>query len=135
MKGLIACKAAFFVGGNAGYWDIFDALQSAFFVQNQNIGSQDVIDGIIRETKTDFEQWRRYYYDSKTMEAVEEDFLLTEHYGIHSVPCLIINGKYPISGAQPLPQIIHAIYTAAEETGSGQADGASCRLEDGKMNC
>lgn len=56
MKGLIACKAAFFVGGDAAYWDVFDALQNALFVQNRNIGEQNVIDDVIRETDIDFNQ-------------------------------------------------------------------------------
>ncbi len=135
MKALIACKAAFFTGGSSGYWDVFDALQNALFVQNRNIEAQDVIDDIIRETRIDFEQWKQHYGDARTKEAVEKDFLLAEQYKIHSVPCLIINGKYQVSGAQPLPQIIHAINSSAEKMETNMSDGASCRLDGNKMEC
>ena len=109
MKGLIACKAAFFTGGNAAYWDVFDALQNALFVQNIDIGEQDIIDDVVRQTNIDFENWKLYYEDPKTKEAVEKELLLAKQYGINSVPCLIINGKRHVSGALKLPQIIEAI--------------------------
>ena len=109
MKGLIACKAAFFVGGNAAYWDVFDALQNALFVQNIDIGEQDIIDDVVRKTNIDFENWKLYYEDVKTKGAVENELLLAKQYGINSVPCLIINGKRHVSGALKLPQIIEAI--------------------------
>ena len=135
MKALTACKAAFFAGGDAEYWKMFDALQNALFVQNRDIGAQDVIEAVVRETQIDFDLWKRHYNDSKTKDAVEKDLRLAEGYGIHSVPCLIINGKYRVSGAQSLPQIIRALKAAAEETQASPPAGASCRLDGGKMEC
>jgi predicted DsbA family dithiol-disulfide isomerase len=134
MKGLIACKAAFFVGGDALYWDVFDALQNALFVQNRNIGEQNIIDDIIRETDIDFNLWKRHYEDPKTKEAVEDDLLLAEQYGINSVPCLIINGKHRVSGAQSLPRIVNKIYTLIEEDLSKSNTGV-CRFDGEKMEC
>jgi predicted DsbA family dithiol-disulfide isomerase len=134
MKGLIACKAAFFVGGDALYWDVFDALQNALFVQNRNIGEQNVIDDVIGETDIDFNQWKRHYEDPKTKEAVEDDLLLAEQYSINSVPYLIINGKHRVSGAQPLPRIVNKIYTLIEEDLSKSNTGV-CRFDGEKMEC
>ena len=115
MKGLLACKAAFFTGGEGAYWDVFDALQTAFFVQSRNIGDQDVINDIIRETGLNFGQWQYHYEDPQTIEAVESDLLLVEQYGITSVPSLIINGKHRASGALPLRRIISSIQKAMGE--------------------
>jgi predicted DsbA family dithiol-disulfide isomerase len=114
MKGLLACKAAYFTGGEGAYWDVFDALQTAFFVHSRNIGDQAVIDEIIRETQLDFVKWQRHYQDSKTMEAVEGDLLLAEQYGITVVPTLIIGGKHRVAGALPLARIISSIEKAKE---------------------
>jgi predicted DsbA family dithiol-disulfide isomerase len=125
MKALIACKAAFFTDGDAGYWDVFDALQDALFVQNRNIGAQDVLEDVVSETKIDFEQWKRRYDDAGTREAVEKDLLLADQYGIHSVPSLVINGTHLVSGAQPLTQIIHAIHALAEEADQPVGKGLS----------
>lgn len=114
MKGLLACKAASFTGGEGAYWDVFDALQNAFFVQSRNIGDQDVIKEIIRETGLDFGKWQDHYQDPKTMEAVEKDLQLVEHYDITSVPTLIINGKHRVVGALPLPRVISSIQKVRE---------------------
>ncbi len=135
MNVLEACKAAYFAAGSAGYWDVFDALQKALFVQNRNIEEQDVIEACVKETGIDFEKWKQHVGMSNTKEAVEEDLLLAKRYGIHGVPCLIINGKHRVSGAQPLSQIIHAIQSAFKETEDAAPNGASCHLEGGKMEC
>lgn len=135
MKALIACKAAYFVAGDSGYWDVFDALQNALFVQNRNIESQNVIDDCIRELNIDFKQWEQHYNNDNTKEAVEQDFLLAEKYRIHSVPCLIINGTHRINGALPLQQIIDALFSATETQEEIHPDGASCRLDGNKLEC
>jgi predicted DsbA family dithiol-disulfide isomerase len=70
MKGLIACKAAYFAAGDAGYWDVFDALQNALFVQNRNIGNPDVIRDCIREANIDFGEWELHYNKDGTREGI-----------------------------------------------------------------
>lgn len=135
MKALIACKAAYFTEGDAGYWDVFDALQNALFVQNRNIEEQDVINECIRQSDIDFTKWEQHYNSGNTKEAVEKDLLLANKYGVNVVPCLIIDGKYQISGAQPLAQIIQAIREAAKTQENSLSTGAACRLDGGKINC
>lgn len=135
MNALTACKAAYFVGGNAAYWDVFDALQDALFVQNRNVEAEDIIEDCVRATTIDFATWKKHYANPLTKEAVEKDLLLAEQYGIHSVPCLVINGEYRIDGALPLPQIIHAIYSASETKDTDQSAGGICRLDGDKMEC
>ncbi len=128
MKVLTACKAAFFTAGEAGYWDVFDALQKALFVQNRNIEDLGIIHDCIRQSGIDFAEWEQHFNSSETLEAVEQDLLLARQYGIRGVPCLIINGKYPISGAQPLVHVIKAIQNAVETQEETSVAGASCRL-------
>lgn len=109
MKALMACKAAYFTAGGPGYWDVFDALQSALFVQNKNIEEPDIISGCVRQSGVDFVKWEENYRAGTTKDGVENDLLLAEQYGIKVIPCLIINGTYRISGAQPLAQIVKAV--------------------------
>ncbi|GLC81754.1 DsbA family oxidoreductase [Lacrimispora brassicae] len=135
MKALTACKAAYFTAGDAGYWDVFDALQNALFVKNRNIEELDIINECIRQSGIDFAKWEQHYNSDNTKEAVEKDLLLANQYGVDVVPCLIIDGKYRISGAQPLTQIIQAIQDAAETQEPPLSAGASCRLDGGKINC
>ena len=112
MKPLIACKAAYFTAGDAGYWDVFDALQNALFVQNRNIEDRTVIDDCIRASGIDYEKWEQHYSNDATKEAVEDDFRLARQYGVRGVPCLVVDGKYLIGGARSLEQIIQAIDSA-----------------------
>lgn len=137
MKPLTACKAAFFTAGEAGYWNVFDALQKALFVQSRNIEDDAVINDCVRESGIDFDLWEQHFKSAATTEAVEKDFLLANQYRIQGVPCLIIDGKYRVSGAQPLEQILNAVTKAAEaqEQSADPADGAACRLEDGSIKC
>ena len=109
MKGLLACKAAYFAGGSASYWDVFDALQNALFVRSLNIGDQEVIESVVRETLADFDAWKKHYEAPETLEAVEADLMLAERYGVRSVPHLVINGKHHVSGAIGLDKIIEAL--------------------------
>lgn len=67
--------------------------------------------------------------------SVEKDLLLANQYGINGVPCLILDGKYQINGAQPLTQIIKAVRGVAESKEKIASEGAACRLDNGKINC
>lgn len=109
MKALIACKAAHFTAGETGYWDVFDALQNALFVQNCNIEENDVIEDCVKKSGIDFVVWEKNYNSEETKDAVERDFLLAKQYNIQGVPCLIVDGKQQISGAQSLSEIIQLI--------------------------
>lgn len=135
MNALFACKAAYFVAGDLGYWEVFDALQYAFFVESRNVGEREVIEDCIQKAAIGLEDWRRHYGSSKTKAAVEEDLSLAVKYEIQSVPCLIINGKSRINGAYHLPQIIQAITYAVKSNDEALHTGASCRLDDGKLEC
>lgn len=109
MKALIACKAAYFVAENDGYWDVFDNLQNALFVQNLNIEDDEIINECVKKSGIDFDSWAIHYNAKETKEEVEKDLLLVKEYNIQGVPALIINGKHQISGAQSLSKIIQTI--------------------------
>ena len=135
MNGLIACKAAYFVAGDAGYWDVFDALQNTLFVQNRNIEEKEIISDCVIKCGIDFESWVKHYNSEETKDAVESDFLLVKQYNIQGVPALVINGNQQISGAQPLSKIIQVIEGIEKDKEQPSADSASCRLVDGKIEC
>ncbi|WP_128424949.1 DsbA family oxidoreductase [Gudongella oleilytica] len=115
MKALTACKAAYYVGGDQVYWDVLDALQYALFVQNRDVGSQDVIEEVVKETGIDFESWKLYFSDKNTLEEVEKDLSLADLYGIRSIPHLVINGRFRVSGAQSISNIVRSIEEVKQE--------------------
>lgn len=147
MKGLTACKAAYFVAGSNGYWDVFDSLQNALFVQSKNIEDQDVMRECIRSCGIDVLKWEQHYNSADTLEAVKKDLLLAEQYGIDLIPCLIINGTNPLSGVHSLEEIVQAIRAAEESQdteeprdggaakGAAIIPGAACRLDGDKISC
>lgn len=135
MKGLIACKAAYFVAGDAGYWNVFDALQNALFVQNQNIEEKEIIADCVRKCGIDFAAWDLHFNSVEVKVAVESDFLLAKEYNIQGVPCLVIDGKQQISGALPLSNIVQIINGVVETKEQPSTDEESCKLVDGKIEC
>ena len=112
MNALYACKAAGFTAGESGYWDTFDALQYAFFVENRNIEDYNVIASAIKLLSFDFDTWNKYYLSEAVKEAVLADFSLVNQYGIKSVPTLVVNKSLIISGTQPLDRIIERLEKA-----------------------
>ena len=109
MNALHACKAAALVAGEDGYWDAFDALQNALFVENKNIENQEIIDSVMKTLSFDFDSWRGYYSSDKVKKGVLDDFSIARKYGINSVPTLVVNEKNIIPGAQSLDKIIENV--------------------------
>ena len=109
MNALYACKAAGFTAGEEAYWNVFDALQYAFFVENKNIEDDNVIEYAIKHFSFSFEDWKQYYTSKAVKDAVFDDFSLVEHYGINSVPALVVNKAHIISGTQPLDTLIEQL--------------------------
>ena len=142
MNGLLAAKAASVVAGEAGYWTIFDALQTGLFVDSQNIDDLTVIEAIVKKSSIDFDKWQQAFVDPATLTLVEDDFRLANAYQLTGVPALIINRKYLLNGAQPMDQIIQAIQTIKEKEmptlevlETSDSENSSCNMEDGKWVC
>ncbi len=115
MPSLYAAKAAGFIGGQSAYWDLFDKLQHAFFVENKNVEKTEVIYECVEKTELDFNKWKEHFYSNRVKDAVYEDFKLVAKYNIEEVPTLVINGKYKISGAHPYEDLLKVINKTSEE--------------------
>lgn len=110
-------------------------MQNALFVQNRNIEELEIIKDCVKQSGIDFSKWEQHYNSSRIKEEVEKDLLLANQYGIRGVPCLVIDGKYQVNGAQPLEQIKLAIQNALETQKQASSTDAFCRLVDGKLKC
>ncbi|MGX7200920.1 DsbA family oxidoreductase [Enterococcus plantarum] len=142
MNSLLASKAAGVVGGQTGYWSVFDALQTGLFVNSQNIDDLNVIESIVKASSIDFKKWQQTFTDPATLTLVEDDFLLANTYQLTGDPALIVNGKYLISGAQPMDQISQAIETIKDKETpiievieNNESEHGSCNMENGKWVC
>lgn len=141
---LLAAKAAGILWGQEAYWAVFDQLQDYLFVKNQNIEDLEVIQAAMADLPYDSQEWLKQFEDPATEAQVLADLQLGQNYGVYSAPTLVINQKYAISGAQPLPVIDKALQQISQEEGiplnklQGLTDlgqGPSCKLEDGQWSC
>ncbi|WP_161878981.1 DsbA family oxidoreductase [Alkalibacterium sp. MB6] len=139
---LKAAKAAGLLNGQHAYWEIFDVLQHALFVDNKDISNLDIIEKIIEQSSIDSSSWKEQFESPETEQAVLEDLRLVENYGIKGAPALVIEGKYLISGAQPQEVIEETIEQIAEKEGlqltglqlmGSNAD--ACQIVDGNWQC
>ena len=142
--GLKAAKAAGLIGGDDMYWDVFDRIQNKLFVENKNIEDIVVLEEAVKETGISFDEWKAMFERDETENAVLEDLQLAQAYGIHSVPTLVINQKYAISGARSQEEIEKTLAKISKDEGiplnklqTLQMDetGASCSIVDGKWQC
>lgn len=142
VKPLRAAKAGKLLGGEEVYWDVFDALQKALFTDNKNIEDEEVIFEIIKGLNIDFEKWLEYFNSQEVIEAVDADLYLARQYNIQSVPALIVDQRYILSGAQPYEVILESLkeiykekYKDEEVKLESIGSGESCNFEDGQWKC
>ncbi|NYD67563.1 DsbA family oxidoreductase [Agromyces atrinae] len=115
LNGLRAAKAAWFVGGEAAYWDAFDALQAAFFIQSKDVGDDGVIRSAIAGSGINVDAWSAHYESDAVADAVTADLSRAAQYGVRGVPALVVNGEHLISGAQPLAALKDALTRIGDE--------------------
>jgi predicted DsbA family dithiol-disulfide isomerase len=72
-----------------------------------DISDFEVLKMCASEIGINVEQWEKDYHSEKISQALDEDLYFASQNGINSVPTLIANGKYKLTGAQP--------YAALEE--------------------
>lgn len=141
MKPLRAAKAAFLVGGESQYWDVFDALQKALFTDNLDINDETVIKETVEKTGIDYDMWCSFYESDISLLEVENDFKVAKSYGIQSVPSLVIDGKYLINGALDEDYLIKILKNKLEEKSrvstleTLNVDGEACVFENDTWRC
>jgi len=99
--GLLACKAAEAQGGNSMHHKMFNRIQKAHMTDCYDINDFEVLKMCASEIGINVEQWEKDYHSEKVSQALDEDLYFASQYGINSVPTLIANGKYKLTGAQP----------------------------------
>lgn len=115
MKPLWACKAAFFVGGNGAYWDVFDALQADLFTHSKNIEDDAIIEAAVQNAGVDVARWSALFCSEEVAAAVEEDLALARAYGIRSVPTLVIDRQHMVNGAVGLEELVRVVHAIAKD--------------------
>ncbi|MEJ7834517.1 MAG: DsbA family oxidoreductase [Nocardioides sp.] len=97
-----------------------EALLHAYFVEARNVADHDVLLEVAGETGLDPEVTRRVLNSAQHVDAVEADIRQAAAYGATGVPFFVIDGRYAISGAQPVEVFAETIERAwAQSQASG----------------
>jgi predicted DsbA family dithiol-disulfide isomerase len=82
-----------------------EAMFKAHFVTDRDFGDLEVLGDLAAEVGLDRTEFLAAIESQAYAQAVDADIALAYAYGINGVPATIIQGKYMVSGAQPLPAL------------------------------
>ncbi|HHP7245316.1 MAG TPA: DsbA family oxidoreductase [Elainellaceae cyanobacterium] len=85
-----------------------EALFRAYFEQGQNIGDRQILTEIALKSGIDDKRLMQFWNTDDGSTAVNDEEAAARRLGISSVPYIIINGKYSLSGAQDSQTIVSA---------------------------
>ena len=74
-----------------------------------NIADFEVLKKCAADVGLDVEQWAKDFRSDKVKQMLDEDLYRAYQYGVNSVPTLIANGKYKLSGAQRYETLVRWI--------------------------
>lgn len=92
-----------------------EALLSAYFEEGKHLGDIEVLTDIAKSVGLDADQARKVLEDNSYSNDVVKDVEQAHSLGIQGVPFFYINGKYGLSGAQPVETFVEVLSKVAEE--------------------
>ena len=102
LAGALACQAAHLVAGDAGHWDMFDAIQDAHLSQHRNIGDLDVLLDIAVALGHDRAAFAERMRGRQARQRVQADRDAAMRLGIRSIPTLIVGADLARLQTTPL---------------------------------
>lgn len=108
-----------------------EALFIAHFIDGKNVGDTEVLVSLAESLDLDKEEAIQAVTTDQWNNEVNQDILEARNNGVSGVPFFVLNGKYAVSGAQPVEAFEEALQQTYKETVSPFKDisgssGASC---------
>ncbi|MBP1163929.1 putative DsbA family dithiol-disulfide isomerase [Chryseobacterium sp. PvR013] len=108
-----------------------EALFIAHFIDGKNVGDRDVLVGLAEHLGIDKDEAIQAVTTDQLDYEVNQDIQEARNNGVSGVPFFVLNGKYAVSGAQPVEVFENALQQTYKETVSPFKDlsggsGASC---------
>jgi predicted DsbA family dithiol-disulfide isomerase len=97
--------------GNA----MVDRLFRAYFTEALDIGDRRILADLAAEVGLDRETVAARLAAGDDRQSVEQEIEEAQRMGVTGVPCIIVNHRYAVMGAQPPGTIVEAIRQAREE--------------------
>lgn len=110
-----------------------EALFIAHFIDGKNVGDLEELIYLAEKSGIDREEARQALTSDQFDNEVNQDIQEAKNNGISGVPFFILNGKYAVSGAQPIEVFADALQQTYKETVSAFKDlskegGAACDI-------
>jgi predicted DsbA family dithiol-disulfide isomerase len=103
------------LAGERGVQDaVIERLFRAYFSERRSIFDDDALVGLAVEVGLDADEVRQALGDGSYAAAVAEDGDQARSLGATGVPFFVINGRYGLSGAQPVEVFVDALTRARE---------------------
>lgn len=93
-----------------------EALFEAHFLEGKNVGDLEVLVSIAEKLGINQEEARQSLSSDQFDNEVKQDITEAKNNGISGVPFFILNGKYAVSGAQPVEAFEEALQQTYKET-------------------
>lgn len=93
-----------------------EALFAAHFTHGKNVADTDFLVSLAEKSGIDKNEARQVLTSDKFDHEVKQDISDAQNNGIRSVPFFVLNGKYAVSGAQPVEIFENALQQTYEET-------------------
>ncbi|WP_300691129.1 DsbA family oxidoreductase [Chryseobacterium sp.] len=108
-----------------------EALFIAHFIDGKNVGDAEVLVSLAENVGIDKEEAMQAVTSDQLDYEVNQDIMEARNNGVSGVPFFVLNGKYAVSGAQPVEVFENALQQTYNETVSPFKDlsggsGASC---------
>jgi len=91
-----------FAKENGKQLELAEVLMSAYFLEGKHVGRDDDLVGLAVEVGLDEAEAREALASQRFRAAVRADQEQARQFGITGVPFFVIDGKYGVSGAQPV---------------------------------
>ena len=115
-----------------------ERLMQASFTEGEPIGDRDALVRLVAEVGIDADQAREVLESGRFAAEVRADQAQARAHGISGVPFFVVDGRYGVSGAQPVEALSQVLATAlaqsrppamvAAETGAPGCQDGSCAV-------
>lgn len=93
-----------------------ESLFIAHFIDGKNVGDTDTLIAVAESLGIDKNEAHHVLTSEEFNDDVQKDFSEAQSHGISGVPFFILNGKYSVSGAQPVEFFTNALQQTYDET-------------------
>jgi len=93
-----------------------EALFIAHFIDGKNVGDLETLISLADSLGIDKDEAKNVLASEEFNQEVNQDILEGKNNGVTGVPFFILNGKYAVSGAQPVELFVNALQQTYDET-------------------